>query len=48
MGYVRNADGVDQRFIESGKYEIEIAGVRVKAEPHLRAPYDPASARVRA
>jgi 4-methylaminobutanoate oxidase (formaldehyde-forming) len=48
MGYVRRADGVDQRFIESGQYEIEIAGARVKAEPHLRAPYDPAGARVRA
>jgi glycine cleavage system T protein len=48
MGYVRNADGLDRRFIESGNYEIEIAGARVKAEPHLRAPYDPAGARVRA
>ncbi len=49
MGYVRNADGVDRRFIESGAYEIEIAGDRVRARAHLRAPYDPdrrASARV--
>jgi 4-methylaminobutanoate oxidase (formaldehyde-forming) len=47
MGYVRNADGLDRHFIESGRYEIEIAGARVPATPHLRAPYDPASARVR-
>ena len=26
------ADGVDRRFIESGRYEIEIAGARVKAD----------------
>jgi len=48
MGYVRNASGIDHRFIESGNYEIEIAGARVKADPHLRAPYDPDGARVRA
>jgi len=47
MGYVRNADGVDRRFIESGTYAIEIAGERVSARPHLRPPYDPAGARIR-
>ena len=47
MGYVRNADGVDRRFIESGAYAIEIAGERARARPHLRPPYDPAGARIR-
>jgi 4-methylaminobutanoate oxidase (formaldehyde-forming) len=48
MGYVRNSDGVEPAFIESGRYEIEIAGERFAARAHLRAPYDPASRRVRA
>jgi glycine cleavage system aminomethyltransferase T len=48
MGYVRHADGVDRRFIESGGYEIEIGGDRVRARPHLRAPHDPTGARARA
>jgi len=48
MGYVRHAGGVDAAFIESGAYEIEIAGERMPARAHLRAPYDPTSARVRA
>jgi sarcosine dehydrogenase len=47
MGYVRNADGVDRAFVESGNYEIEIAGERVGATPHLRAPYDPDGSRLR-
>jgi sarcosine dehydrogenase len=48
MGYVRDAERVDAAFIESGVYEIEIAGERMRARAHLRAPYDPAGARVRA
>jgi len=47
MGYVRHAERVDQAFVESGGYEIEIAGERFHARAHLRAPYDPAGARVR-
>ena len=47
MGYVRNPDGADRRFIESGKYEIELAGERVAATAHLRAPYDPSGSRLR-
>jgi heterotetrameric sarcosine oxidase gamma subunit len=47
MGYVRRAARVDRGFIESGRYEIEIAGERVTARAHLRAPYDPRSDRVR-
>ncbi|HYB40831.1 MAG TPA: FAD-dependent oxidoreductase, partial [Candidatus Methylomirabilis sp.] len=47
MGYVRNPGGVDRRFVESGRYEIELAGVRLSARPELRAPYDPAGSRLR-
>ena len=47
MGYVRHAERVDPGFIEAGRYEIEIAGERVGARAHLRAPYDPGNDRVR-
>ena len=49
MGYVKNADGVaDREFIETGRYEIDIAGERFAAAPHLRPPYDPKGERIRA
>lgn len=47
MGYVRHADGVDQAFIESGRYEIERAGERIAARAHRRPPYDPDGTRLR-
>jgi 4-methylaminobutanoate oxidase (formaldehyde-forming) len=47
MGYVRHREGVDSAFLESGTYAIEIAGQRIAAQAHLRAPYDPAGKRVR-
>jgi len=47
MGYVRRADGVDAAFIDSARFELEIAGDRYKARGGLRAPYDPQSLRVR-
>ncbi|MEE8549021.1 MAG: FAD-dependent oxidoreductase [Alphaproteobacteria bacterium] len=48
MGYVKNADGVaDREFIETGRYEIDIAGVRFAATAHLRAPYDAKGERIR-
>ncbi len=48
MGYVRDQVAVEASFIESGAYEIEIAGTRFPAKAHLRALYDPANKRVRA
>ncbi|RME97359.1 MAG: aminomethyl transferase family protein, partial [Alphaproteobacteria bacterium] len=48
LGYVSNADGVDRAFIESGSYEIDIAGDVVAARAYLRTPYDPKAERVRA
>jgi 4-methylaminobutanoate oxidase (formaldehyde-forming) len=47
MGYVRHPDGVDATLVETGGFEIEIAGDRFKAVAGLRAPYDPESLRVR-
>jgi glycine cleavage system T protein len=48
MGYVANADGVDAAFVESGSYEIEVAGQRLPARASLRPLYDPRNERVKA
>ena len=47
LGYVSNADGVDDAFIESGRYEIEIAGRKVSAQASLTPLYDPNNQRIR-
>jgi sarcosine dehydrogenase len=46
LGYVRNEGGVDAAFIQSGRYEINIAGQRYAAAAHLRVPYDPGRKRI--
>jgi 4-methylaminobutanoate oxidase (formaldehyde-forming) len=48
LGYVNNDDGVTADFVKSGRYEIEVAGVRVPATASLRPLYDPTSSRIRA
>jgi 4-methylaminobutanoate oxidase (formaldehyde-forming) len=48
LGYVATGgDKVDAAFL-SGPFEIDIAGERVPVRASLKAPYDPASARVKA
>ena len=48
MGYVGNrGEIVDAGFVNSGKYEIEVAGARIAAHASLSAFYDPDSARVK-
>lgn len=46
-GYVRNADGVDDAYLGSGRFELEVAGERVPCRWLARPPYDPDGARVR-
>jgi sarcosine dehydrogenase len=46
-GYVRNPEGVDEAYLASGAYEIEVAGRRIPCTLHPRPLYDPAMARVR-
>jgi 4-methylaminobutanoate oxidase (formaldehyde-forming) len=46
LGYVTDPDGVDDAFVETGRWEIEIACERVPARAQLTPPYDPKSARV--
>ena len=40
-----HAEGVTKDFIESGDYEIDLAGELFKATAHMRTPYDPKSER---
>jgi 4-methylaminobutanoate oxidase (formaldehyde-forming) len=47
MGYVRDPGGVDQRYIESGAFALDIGGDRVAARAGLAAPYDPRALRVK-
>ena len=47
LGYVTSEDGVDKAFVESGTYEIDIAGRCVPARAYLRTPYDPKLERVK-
>ena len=47
MGYVAHADGVDGAYVESGRWQLEIATERFAARAKLEPPYDPKSTRVR-
>jgi 4-methylaminobutanoate oxidase (formaldehyde-forming) len=46
MGYVAADEPVTAAWIGVGHYEIEVAGERFRATPHLRAPYDPERRRI--
>ena len=49
LGMVSNAAGAaDKAWIESGRWEVDLAGERLPATVTLRAPYDAAGLRVRA
>lgn len=47
MGYVRNPEGVTADHVLSGRYELEVATVRVPAEVSLAPLYDPKMLRVK-
>ncbi|WP_027997617.1 GcvT family protein [Sinorhizobium arboris] len=48
LGLIEDREGVDREFIDSGRFEIDLAGERHPATAHLKCPYDPKSERVRA
>ena len=48
MGYVSHSERIKGSWIKTGKWEIEVAGVRVAARAQLRPFYDPKSLRVKA
>jgi sarcosine dehydrogenase len=47
-GYVRNAEGVSDDWISSGRYELVVAGESVPARIALTPFYDPENLRVKA
>jgi 4-methylaminobutanoate oxidase (formaldehyde-forming) len=48
LGYVRNADGLTEDWVLSGKYELIVAGEKHAATPHLAPLYDPEGLKVKA
>jgi 4-methylaminobutanoate oxidase (formaldehyde-forming) len=46
-GYVRHTAEVDQDWLTSGRYELEVATIRVPATLHLEPLYDPTASRIR-
>ena len=47
LGYVRDAEGVDDDYLRSGHYEIEARMHRFPATLHMRALYDPDNVRIK-
>jgi sarcosine dehydrogenase len=47
-GYIRNANGVDAEYVNSGTYELEVATERVPCSVSLRPLYDPSMTRIKA
>ena len=41
LGTVSNEGGVSVEFVKSGKYEVEVAGVRISAKASLKPMFDP-------
>jgi hypothetical protein len=46
MCYLKNANGIDDEWMLSGNYEINIEGKLYPIKVHLEPPYDPNSERV--
>ncbi|KAK9499026.1 hypothetical protein O3M35_003544 [Rhynocoris fuscipes] len=48
QGYLShpNGENITVDFIKSGTYEVEVLGVRHKAEVHIRSPFDPENKRL--
>jgi 4-methylaminobutanoate oxidase (formaldehyde-forming) len=49
LGYVTRDDGqsIDAAWLESARFEVDLAGTRLAARLSLRAPYDPAGTRIK-
>ena len=46
-GYVREAGGVAEDWMQTGRYELEVASERVPCKLHVTALYDPLNARIK-
>ena len=49
LGYVKRDDGqaIDAAWLDGGRFEVDLAGTRLRAKLSLRAPYDPAGVRIK-
>ena len=47
MGYVKNKDGISDRWVQEGTYELEVEGKMIPVRLHLRSPYDPGNQRTK-
>ena len=49
LGYAQRDDGqaIDAAWLQGGRFEVDLAGVRLKAKVGLSAPYDPTGARIK-
>jgi sarcosine dehydrogenase len=49
LGYVRREDGqgIDAAWLDGGRFEVDLAGKRLKAKVSLKAPFDPSGAKIR-
>lgn len=47
LALIGHEAGVTRDFLQTGQWEIDLAGVRHAATPHLKAAYDPKAERVR-
>ncbi|MCA0270710.1 MAG: FAD-dependent oxidoreductase [Proteobacteria bacterium] len=47
LSYVEHGAGIDNGFLSTGRFEIDLAGVRHAARVHLRPAYDPKGDRIR-
>jgi 4-methylaminobutanoate oxidase (formaldehyde-forming) len=47
MGYVKHADGVTKDWLQTGKWEVEIAWQRYPAHVQLQSFYDPKGERIK-
>ncbi len=47
LGYVKAENEVNQEYLESGSFEIDVGGDRISANASLKAMYDPGAQRMR-
>ncbi len=49
LGYAKRADdrAIDAGWLETGRFEVDLAGVRLAARVSLKPPYDPTGARIK-
>lgn len=47
LGLIEHSTGINKAFVEAGRFEVELAGIRFSVTAHLSPAYDPKALRVR-